>query len=98
MPGTVQQMKAHHTGAGAVLHALHSARRLVDAPVAFACDKDRRHVDGAAVRRSAAAQLFTDGWFNFAKSGVQRRALHLGPKNGDVVRINQRSRVVDQYG
>src|SRR5262249_53407590 len=48
MAGAVDQVKANHPGAGARLHAFHSARRLIDAPIALPGNEHRRHVDGAA--------------------------------------------------
>src|SRR5208282_2614242 len=48
MAGTIDQMAAQHPRAGALFHALEIARTLVSAPIAFARDKDRGHVDRPA--------------------------------------------------
>src|SRR5258705_11755081 len=48
MPGSVEKVEADHLCAGALLHLVHSPRRLVDAPVALAGDIHRWDVDGAS--------------------------------------------------
>ncbi len=48
VPGSIQEMKADHSRAGAVLHFVYGSGSLLDAPVAFACDIHRWDVDGAA--------------------------------------------------
>src|SRR6266550_3132442 len=46
MPGAIEEMESDHMCACGVAHLVDRARRLVDAPVAFACDELRGHVDG----------------------------------------------------
>src|SRR5437667_6450002 len=48
MAGAVDEVDLPHTRAGAFLHLLDGARRLIDAPVAASGDEGRGHVDGAA--------------------------------------------------
>src|SRR5205823_2884611 len=46
MPGAIEEMESDHMCACGVAHLVDRARRLVDAPVAFACDELRGQVDG----------------------------------------------------
>src|SRR5882672_5275191 len=48
MPGAVDKMAAQHPGARALLHPLVVPGALVGSPIAFAGDKDRRHIDAPA--------------------------------------------------
>src|SRR2546428_12994958 len=51
VPGSVQQMEAHHARARGAPHSVHGPRRLIDAPVALACHEHRRTIDGTAQDR-----------------------------------------------
>ena len=48
VPGPVDQMHAAHVGARGLLHPLHGAGVLIDAPVALSTDEERRHINRAA--------------------------------------------------
>src|SRR6185295_12261237 len=43
--GSIQQVEPHHMRAGSRLHLIHGSRRLINTPVALACDVLGGHVD-----------------------------------------------------
>src|SRR3984957_4417490 len=51
MPGPIDEMRAPPLRTSRGLHPLKSARKLIDAPIAFARDETRRHIEGAAGKR-----------------------------------------------
>src|SRR3981081_1355240 len=51
MARTFDEMSAPHVGTGAILHRFETAGHLIDAPIAFAGDEHRRHVDRAAGKK-----------------------------------------------
>src|ERR1700722_17808108 len=58
MSGAVDEMRATPLRASRGLHPLKGARNLIDAPVAFAGDETRGHIDGATGKRFKLADVF----------------------------------------
>src|SRR6266436_3957761 len=48
MSGAIDKVESHHMCAGSGAHLVDSARRLIDAPIAFPRDVLRGYVDGTA--------------------------------------------------